>query len=427
MLSWEYPPKVIGGLARAVADLSEALVENGHEVSVVTSDHPDSPDTDYRSGVRVYRVNQHFPSPLGFLDNVLYMNYHLIQRAYQLWQEESFDIIHAHDWLVAPAAKVLKHTFKIPLVATIHATEWGRNGGLHNDLQRHISDVEWWLTYEAYRVICCSRYMQDELRRIFHLPDDKLAVIPNGVTLKNFTEVHSDLNAFRRQWALPEEKIVFFIGRHVHEKGVDVLLGVVPKILHHCPQAKFIIAGTGPMHDSLKSQAYQMGIAHKVLFAGFIDDKTRNSLYKLADAAVFPSRYEPFGIVALEAMAAGAPCVVSDVGGLREIVRHGETGLTFYAGNSNSLADNVLTLLHDRHSASMMKKLAYHELLEKYDWSKIALQTVEEYERAIGLQAAPGPVRRLKDDQTIYDRYHLTGNFPEERAELYESSNHGRR
>ena len=277
-------------------------------------------------------------------------------------------------------------------------------GGLHNDLQRHISDVEWWLTYEAYRVICCSRYMEDELRRIFHLPEDQLAVIPNGVTLKNFTEVHQDLNAFRRQWALPEEKIVFFIGRHVHEKGVDILLGAVPKILHHCPQAKFIIAGKGPLHDSLKNQAQQMGIAHKVMFAGFIDDKTRNSLYNWLMRLFSPAATNLWH-VALEAMVAGAPCV-SDVGGLREIVRHGETGLTFYAGNSNSLADTVLTLLHDRQSASMMKKLAYRELLDN-TIEQIALQTVEEYHRAIGLKAS-GPVRHLKVNRTIYDRYHLT-------------------
>lgn len=425
MLSWEYPPKVIGGLARAVADLSEALVEQGHEVAVVTSDHPDCAPVEYVSGVRVYRVNQHYPSPQGFLDSVLYMNYHLVQAAVQLMSEENFDVVHAHDWLVAPAAKVLKHAYGVPLMATIHATEWGRNGGLHNNLQRHINDVEWWLTYEAYRVICCSEYMRNELRHIFHLPDDKLTVIPNGVTLKNFSQTHPDLDKFRNQWALPNEKIVFFIGRHVHEKGVDLLLDAVPKVLHHHPSTKFIIAGKGPMHDELKARAYHMGIAHKVLFAGFIDDLTRNSLYQLADAAVFPSRYEPFGIVALEAMAAGAPVVVSDVGGLKEIVRHGETGLTFYAGNSNSLADNILTLLYDRQHAKMMKNLAYRELLDRFNWTNIALQTVEEYQQ-ITSSALTSKSNR-KESPTVYERYHLTGNFPEERAELYESSNHGRR
>jgi glycogen(starch) synthase len=424
MLSWEYPPKVVGGLARAVADLSEALVEQGHEVFVVTSDHSECGQVEYVSGVRVYRVNQHHPSPLGFLDSVLYMNYHLIQRAVQVINTEPIDVIHAHDWLVAPAAKVLKHAFNLPVVATIHATEWGRNAGIHNDLQRHINDVEWWLTYEAYRVICCSEYMRDELHRIFHLPDDKLAVIPNGVVVRNFRETHPDLDAFRSQWALPEERIVLFVGRHVYEKGVDVLLGAVPKVVAHQPSTKFIIAGTGPMHDELKRKAWEMGIAHKVHFAGFIDDLTRNSLYQLADAAVFPSRYEPFGIVALEAMAAGAPVVVSDVGGFREIVRHGETGLTFYAGQSKSLADNILILLKDRQYARMMKTLAYRELLQKYDWSKIAHRTVEEYKRALG-RTSPGPITH--DTKTVHERYHLTGDFPEERAELYESSNHGRR
>lgn len=422
MLSWEYPPKVIGGLARAVSDLSEALVEHGHEVFVATSDHPQSDPVEYLSGVRIYRTNQHYPTPLGFLDTVLYMNYHLIQRAVQILRTEAVQIVHAHDWLVAPAAKVLKHAFKIPLVATIHATEWGRSGGLHNDLQRHISDVEWWLTYEAYRVICCSRYMHGELMRVFHLPEDKISVIPNGVNAARFKQAHPDLNSFRSQWALPEERIVFFVGRHVYEKGVDVLLGAVPLVLAQMPYTKFIIAGTGPMHEELKRRAQEMGIGHKVMFPGFIDDLTRNSLYQLADAAVFPSRYEPFGIVALEAMAAGAPVVVSDVGGFREIVRHGETGLTFYAGQSKSLADNILILLKDRQQARLMRSLAYRELLVKYDWESIARQTVEVYNRALGGKAGPD-----RDTDVMPTRYHPTSDFPEERAEFYESSNHGRR
>ena len=129
MLSWEYPPKVIGGLARAVADLSQALAAEGHEVDVVTSDFSECNPTEYVSGVRVYRVNQHYPNPLGFLDTVLFMNYHLIQKGIELLQTKRFDVIHAHDWLVAPSAKVLKHAFKKPLVATIHATEWGRKIG----------------------------------------------------------------------------------------------------------------------------------------------------------------------------------------------------------------------------------------------------------------------------------------------------------
>lgn len=417
MLTWEYPPKVIGGLARAVADLSQALVAEGHEVSVVTGDWPESEQTEYVQGVRVYRVNQFFPKPMGFLDEVHFMNYHLVQKGVELLRQVDFDLIHAHDWLVAPSAKVLKHAFQKPLVSTIHATEWGRNNGLHTDLQRHISDLEWWLTYESYRVICCSEYMREELRRIFQVPEDKLRVIPNGVRAADFANVHPNLDAWRNNWATPSEEIVLYVGRHVFEKGIDLLLSAVPKVLSCRPRAKFIIAGTGPMTDELKRQACDMGLGEKVLFPGFVDDLTRNSLYRLADAAVFPSRYEPFGIVALEAMAAMAPVVVSDVGGFRETVEHGQNGLTFYAGNSNSLADNILHVLGDKAFAQTLKARATQDLKEKFDWKQIAKQTVASFQ-----EVAPKP----HDNKESYDRYQITSTFGEKGGRTRESNNHGR-
>lgn len=418
MLSWEYPPKVIGGLARAVADLSQALVEEGHEVSVVTGDWPESQPTEYVNGVRVYRVNQFFPKPMGFLDEVHFMNYHLIQKGAELLSRVTFDVIHAHDWLVAPSAKVLKHAFEKPLVSTIHATEWGRNNGLHNDMQRHISDLEWWLTYESYRVICCSEYMREELRRIFQVPEDKLTVIPNGVRAGDFKDVHDDLDTWRNNWARPEEEIVLYVGRHVYEKGIDLLLSAAPKVLANRPQAKFIIAGKGPLHDELKQKAWSMGLGEKAHFPGFVDDRTRNSLYRLADVAVFPSRYEPFGIVALEAMAGQAPVIVSDVGGFGETVQHGQNGMTFYAGNVNSLADNIIHLLNDKTLARSLNERASRDLKEKYDWRQIARQTVESYKQT---------TLKPHVHKEFYERYQLTGDFSEKEGRVRESSNHGRR
>jgi len=415
MLTWEYPPKVVGGLARAVADLSQALVALGHEVSVLTTDAPELERSAYAGGVRVYRVNQFLPKSLGFLEEVHLQNYHLIQKGIELLSQGSFDLIHAHDWLVAPAAKVLKHAFQIPLVCTIHATEWGRNNGLHNDLQRHISDLEWWLTYEAYRVICCSEYMRAELRKIFQVPADKLTVIPNGVRPENFASVHPHLDQWRNQWAAPEEEIVLFVGRHVYEKGVDLLLAAAPKVLAHRPQAKFIIAGMGPCHDDLKRQAWELGLGAKVFFAGFVDDRTRNSLYQLAEAAVFPSRYEPFGLVALEAMAGGAPVVVSDVGGFAETVQHEVNGLTFYAGNANSLADNIIRLLSDKLLARRLRERAARDLVERFDWQQIARRTVESYRETVP----------RRETTVLYDRYQLTTEALHKGGSVHESRNHG--
>ncbi len=379
MLSWEYPPKSVGGLAQHVYDLTNAMAEQHHQVHIITVGETGVPEYELVHGVHVYRVTPYQVSSRDFVTWAMQLNVAMLEKSLEIVRnlEEPFDILHAHDWLVAYAARALKHALHLPLIATVHATEYGRNNGLHNDLQRHISDIEWWLCYEAWKVIVCSSYMQHELQHVFQVPADKLKIIPNGVDLANFKVKNQ--NVRRSDFAAADEKIVFYVGRIVREKGVQVLLDAVPKIIHYHPKTKFIIAGKGPYLTSLKRQARRLGIEQRVYFVGYVNDQTRNSLYQFADAAVFPSLYEPFGIVALEAMAARTPVVVSDTGGLAEIINHGINGLKAYSGNANSLADNILHILLNPRSADKLKERAYQEVIDKYSWSKIARQTVEQY------------------------------------------------
>ncbi len=383
VFSWEYPPASVGGLASHVYDLTLAMAQQGDDIHVITRGNAGTPEYENVHGVHVYRVNPFRVSSADFITWVMQLNLAMLERALPLLQElGEVDIVHAHDWLVTYAAKVLKHTYKLPLLSTIHATEWGRHNGLHNNMQRHISDIEWWLTYESWRVICCSYYMQGQLKHIFQLPEDKLRVIPNGVDPETFRyDPQSPVK--RLQYAAPMEKIVYYMGRLVPEKGVQVLIDAIPKILQYQPNTKFVIAGTGPFEGELKQKADQRGVAHRIYFTGYVDDKTRNSLYHFADVAVFPSLYEPFGIVALEAMAAKTPVVVSDNGGLGEIVEHGVTGMKAYTGNANSLADNILHILMDPLSARKIQERAYREVVEKYHWSGIAQKTRQVYQEVV--------------------------------------------
>lgn len=384
MLSWEYPPRIIGGLARHVHDLSVALVQQGHEVEVITGDHVERSELDIMDGVRVHRLKMYSPQPLDFLDSVFQFNLDMMERVVGLREKGvDFDIIHAHDWLVAYGAKALKHAYRRPLLATVHATEYGRNHGLHNPLQRYISSVEWWLAYEAWHVICCSDYMYNELHQFLQVPEDKLSVIPNGVNREDFQPSAPDAAEFRRQYAAPDEKMVFFIGRLVTEKGVGVLIEAVPIILSRYPNCKFVIAGKGPAADYLKRRARELGVYERIYFTGFIGDDVRNNLYHVADVAVFPSLYEPFGIVALEAMAAQVPVVVSNVGGFAEIIQHGKNGLQALPGNHESLADNILALLLAPGLAAKLKERAYGEVVQEYNWPRIARKTGEIYEKVL--------------------------------------------
>ena len=183
------------------------------------------------------------------------------------------------------------------------------------------------LTYESSEVIVNSNYMKNELQRLFGLPFEKINVIPNGVNLNNFSGIDRDYD-FRRQYAMDNEKIILYIGRLVYEKGVQHLISAMPKIINGYNDTKLIIGGKGGMIEELREQARALGIENKVYFTGYLSSKEVQKMYKCADIAVFPSTYEPFGIVALESMLAGVPTVVSDVGGLNEILKRGLFGIS---------------------------------------------------------------------------------------------------
>ena len=383
MLSWEYPPRIVGGISRVVHGLAQKLGEQGCDVHVITCWDMGMKDYEKDEYVSVHRIHSYDVTPNNFVDWVLHLNFTIVEYAVRLINETGkFDIIHAHDWLVAFAARVLKHAYSIPLVATIHATEHGRNWGIHNDTQRYINNVEWWLAFESWRLIVNSDYMKNEVKGIFNIPEDKIDVIPNGVDLDKFKGYERDIE-FRRKFASDNEKIVFFVGRLVNEKGVHVLIDAVPKVSYNYHDVRFVIAGKGPQLDHLKWKANEMGIANKVYFTGYISDEDLLKLYKCVDVAVFPSLYEPFGIVAIEGMLANVPVVVSDTGGLGGIVEHGVDGMKSYTGNANSLADSILEILFNPDKAEQMKKRALEKVYRIYNWDVISRQTLKVYESII--------------------------------------------
>ena len=383
MLTWEYPPRIVGGIARVVYDLSQKLTKEGHEVTVITYRDGNVPYVEDDNGVKVYRIDNYMISSNNFIDWILQLNFNMIAKAGEIIAENgNFDVIHAHDWLVASAAKTLKYAYNTPIVSTIHATEAGRNSGISTPEQKYINDTEWMLTYESSEVIVNSNYMKNELQRLFGLPYEKINVIPNGVDLNLYDNIERDYE-FRRKYAMDNEKIILFIGRLVYEKGIQNLIAAMPKVLANYNDAKLIIAGKGGMINELRNQVNALGLSNKVYFTGYLAGKDVKKMYKCADVAVFPSTYEPFGIVAIEAMLSGNPIVVSDVGGLNEIVDHGVTGMKSYCGNPNSLSDSILTLLYDKNLAETCSKNAIEKVKLKYNWTKIAENTHFTYQKAI--------------------------------------------
>ena len=399
MLSWEYPPRVVGGIARVVHDLSHRLIKDGHEVTVVTYRDGNVPYFEDDNGVQVYRVDNFMIQPNNFIDWVMQLNFNMIAKTGEIIAKEgNFDVIHAHDWLVAYAAKTLKTSYNTPIVSTIHATEAGRNSGIREQQQKYINDTEWMLTYESSEVIVNSNYMKNELQRLFGLPFEKINVVPNGVSPSNFTVSERDYD-FRRKYAMDNEKIILFMGRLVYEKGIQHLISAMPKILNNYHDAKLIVAGKGGMLGELQNEVNSLGLGNKVYFTGQLSPKQVQKMYKCADIAVFPSTYEPFGIVAIEAMLSGVPTVVTDIGGLNEIVDHGVTGMKSYAGNANSLADSILALLFDHKLCDTIVKNAKQEVKTKYNWTKIAQDTHFTYQKAICETMAERQARQIAQEE----------------------------
>lgn len=382
-LTWEYPPRVVGGLARHSEEISEALVNAWEQVAVITADHPGTPKFAQVNGVNIHRVKDfQFETP-DFFSWVLHFNFGILRTAQQLFTTQDFDVIHAHDWLVAHAAINLKHIYNKPLVATIHATESGRWNGIHNKIQAYVHSMEWYLNYESWRTIVCSEAMKSEVIKNYQLPASKIDVIPNGIKREKFAFHFPDALNFRRRVAADHEPLIVSVGRMVPEKGFQILVEAAAEVLREIPQARFVIAGKGPMLEELRQRARVMGIADRVSLPGYVSDEDLLKLLRVADVAAYPSLYEPFGIVALEAMAARTPVVVSDTGGLGGIVEHGMTGIKTYTGSPDSLAWGIKQLLFHPEWSRWMVDQAYQRLIDTFNWEIIAEQTKQVYQRVV--------------------------------------------
>lgn len=384
MLSWEYPPRIIGGISRVVYHLARKLAEQGDQVTVITVKDAETQAQEVSDGVRVFRVEPSMVEPLNFSDGILQMNFMFIAKAVSLIAAEgAFELIHLHDWLVAYAGFVLKECCpRCCIVSTLHSTEFGRNNGIHNSIQNYISNIEEKLVKMSRKVICNSDYMKQEIHNQFQAPFDNIHVIPNGVDINKFDGIACDMEA-RRQFAADDEKLVMFVGRLVSEKGIYVLLDAIPTILMRYPKVKFVIAGKGPEMDNLRDRSFRLCIYDKICLPGFISDEMLSKLYKCADIAVFPSLYEPFGIVALEGMVARIPVVASDTGGLNQLVEHRVNGMKFEAGNSYRLSEVILELLTNPDLVDSITRTAFESVERSYRWDGIALKTREVYDDAV--------------------------------------------
>jgi glycogen synthase len=372
MLAPEFPPRGTTAIAAHVHGLSRALVRVGHEVVVITNADEENRGDSTVDGVRVLRTDTDLPwLPDDFVvAHTAAANSHLISSLARIgdWTP---DVVHVHDWNFAWAGNTLATLHEAPLVATIHSTERGRHGGhVPQGDPSAIHSVEWWLSWQAARVICCSRFMMREVLEGFELTSDTVRLVPNGVDTADWAPPH--LGAVR-------EPLVLAWGRVQYEKGFQVLAQAMARLRGKVPGINCLIAGRGPYLPELQSQVDIEGVGDLVQLAGYVPrDELRRLLHR-AGCVVIPSLYEPFGVVALEALAADAPVVSADTGGLAEIMQGSGAALLFEPGNAARLAESIERVLTDGSTARELRDRAQILLRERYSWDAIAQATLEVY------------------------------------------------
>jgi len=353
-----------------------------NEVHIVTLDFPGSPPLEQKGSLYIHRVPVEIPSPT-FHTWVLMFNHFFEKRVGQIAHAYGPpDVVHTHDWLTVTSGVATKHLLRRPLVMTFHSTEAKRSSGSTSPESNLVNGLEWWGAFESTRVITISRSMVAHLETQFQIPASKIASIYNAVDMEKFSG-SVDREAVRRRWRVePGEKLIAAVGRLTAQKGFDNLVRAFPLVLQKVPRCRLLIMGEGYMRTELQALARERGVADRTILGGFVGDRDLSDALKSSDVVVIPSRFEPFGITALEAMAAGAPLAVSKVDGLAEIVQNEVDGLQFVPEDIGGMADAIVRLLMDGPLASRLASNGM-EKAKRYSWSSVAERTEEVYEAAM--------------------------------------------
>jgi len=386
--TWETLHTVaVGGVARHVTELAAGLQRRGHEVHVFARlGHLGQPSYEPVDGVHYHRcpvaLNPDFVIEMNNMGNSLVWH----MRETESHQGGWFDIVHGHDWLCAKGIVQARNDMGRRTILTLHSTEFGRCGNvLYNGQSGRIRDIEAEGACVADRVITVSGALADEVKWLYHVPDGKLRTISNGVNCGQFDGT-IDAAACRRTYGIgPMDPMVLYVGRLSVQKGPDLLLEAVPHILMGRGDAKFVFVGDGDLRPDLEWRAGELGVAGAVRFLGAMGPGGDIiNLYKSCDVVCVPSRNEPFGIVVLEAWAAGKPVVATHTGGgPRELVNHGTNGLLVY-DNPQSIAWGINEVFHNFAHARWMGERGRVKAAYSFSWDAIAGQTEGVYRELAG-------------------------------------------
>jgi glycogen(starch) synthase len=406
VLVYEYPPKIVGGLGTYTAEITRKFVLLGHDVTVFTmnDDEGSLPTRELLRGIEIHRpvhidVSDSLPDVLAedvkkwgrgikFFSKILMYNYlSAAKMINELVRSENFkfDLVVAHDWLSVIAGITIKKELGIPLAFHVHSNERGRTLGNGSGV---VSSIENRGGQMADLVVTVSYSMQDELIQL-GFPAEKIRVCYNGVDPKKYdpTQVSQErIDAVRQRYGLNnDDTMILFVGRLVWVKGVDKLIRAMPQVLQKIPNAKLVILGLGDMRDYLEGLVRNLHLEDVVKFRfEFITEEERIAHYAACDVAAFPSLYEPFGIVTLEAMSMEKPVVVGARGtsGMREIVsitNSDQCGFHINPNDPSDIAWGIVSAIEDPEKRHWLGRNGRKRVLDHFSWDAAANSTIQLY------------------------------------------------
>jgi len=379
MFSWETLHSIaVGGIAPVVTELAAALERKGEEIHVFTRMGEGQRLYELIDGVHYHRCSHRLVP--NFFEEVNDMCRSFADHFFQTEDYiGGFDVIHGHDWLTANAVGWIKEGRGNKTVFTVHSTEYGRCGNnFWGGASAVIRDHERYGTYIADRVTAVSNNLKSEIEWMYNVPEWKANVVYNGISVHNF-DGWVDPGEIKKRYAVgPLEPTALFVGRMTYQKGPDLLVEAIPSILRYYPKAKFVFVGDGDMMRGVEDQAHALEISNAARFLGYRSGQELIDIFKAADVVCIPSRNEPFGVVALEAWAAGKPVIASKNGGPDEFVWHEVNGLKV-SDNPDSIAWGIGTLFADFERAREIGMNGRKTAEQAFSWESIADQMLEVY------------------------------------------------
>jgi glycogen(starch) synthase len=401
---WEYPPKLVGGLGTYAEYITREFVEMGHDVTVFTLNPGNLKTHEVIKGVEVHRpliadASNVFPMFVTedlkkwganirlFNDIFIYNVLSATKCINDLIRKQGykFDVIAVHDWLSSIAGIIIKNETKIPVAFHVHSTEFGRSGGQGSEVVSHIESAT---SRIADRIVTVSHAMREDL--IKHgWSAEKISVIWNGIDPQRYDPAKyrpEDSKRIRTDYGIKDdETMLFFVGRLTWVKGVRNLVQAMPTILQEYPKTKLVILGSGEEQTAIEETVNRLGIQQNVICKfDFISEEERILHYAASDACVFPSVYEPFGIVSLEAMAMAKPVVVGAHGvvGFREqVINAGpdQNGIHVNGENPADIAWGIMETLKNKEQAKKLGVNGRKRVLQYFTWDQVATQTLQIY------------------------------------------------